>query len=64
MEQYYWELPYPTIRLMAYDATRVIYLSEEEAKKAKTVKTAQRIDDPMQLMTDMGVPVFNTNKNE
>lgn len=64
MEQYYWELSYPMIRLMAYDATRVIYLSEEEAKKAKTVKTAQRIDDPMQLMADTGVPVFNVEKNE
>lgn len=65
MEQYFWELSMPMIKVMAYDATKVIYLSGKEAKKNKhknAVKKAQRIDDPMQLMADTGIPVFNDNK--
>lgn len=61
MEQYFWELSAPMIRLMSYDATRVIYLSDKEAKKQKIRRTAQRVDDPMELMADTGAPVFSND---
>lgn len=35
MEQYMWEIPLPKLRIMMYDATRVVYLTEEQAKKYK-----------------------------
>lgn len=64
MDDFLWKISVPFARILSADQTHIIYLSKEEAKKAKTVKTAQRIDDPMQLMTDTGVPVFNKDNNE
>ena len=58
MEQYYWGLSVPMIRLMTADSTRVHYLSEKQAKKINTKKKSVRIDDPMDLMADTGAPVF------
>lgn len=59
IEDYRWKLSVVEVRLMSYDASRIIYLSDKESKKQRTVKTAQRVDNPMELMTDVGVPVFN-----
>ena len=59
MEQYKWGLSIVEIRLMSYDASRVIYLSDKQAKKQKTLRTAQRVDNPMDLLNDFGAPVFN-----
>lgn len=58
MEQYYWGLSIPMIRLMAYDATKIHYLSEKQAKKQKAKKNAVHIDDPMDLRSDIGAPIF------
>lgn len=49
---------------MAYDATKIIYLPEKEAKKQRILKTAQRVDDPMELLNDFGAPVFNAEPND
>lgn len=54
MEQYYWELSAPKIRLMTYDATKVHYLSEKQAKEMKVKKTARRVDDITELMGEFG----------
>lgn len=35
MEQYIWEIPLPKLRIMQYDATKVIYLTEKQAKRFK-----------------------------
>ena len=64
MEQYLWELSAPMVRLMAYDATKIIYLPEKEAKKQRILKTARRVDDPMELLNDFGAPVFNAEPND
>lgn len=62
IEQYLWELTVPEVRIMAYDATRIIYLSDKQAKLNKAKKKAIVFDDTLtdeELMTDTGVPVFN-----
>lgn len=66
MEQYFWDLSVPMIRLMAYDATKVIYLSEKQAKKYKqwkrnqksNVATPQVTDDPDVFCAALGIPSF------
>lgn len=58
VEDYYWNYSYIMIQLMLRDASKVIYLTEKQAKQMKTKKTAVRIDDPMQLMADTGMPIF------
>lgn len=62
MEQYYWGLTAPMVRLMAYDATKVIYLSEKQAEKYSKARNVQRIDNPMDMLNDLGMPVFNNKK--
>lgn len=59
MEQYLWHIPIRTIKLMSMDATKVIYLSEKQQQKIKEEKSIQRIDNPMDLLNDFGIPVFN-----
>lgn len=62
MEQYLWELPIRMIRLMSYDATRVVYLSEKQAKKYNKKsrgKTANQItDDPKAFAAALGIPTM------
>lgn len=41
VEQYFWYFTIPQIRLMSYDATRVIYLSEKQAKEYKDMQRIQ-----------------------
>ena len=45
MEQYLWEIPLPKLRLMQYDATRVFYLTEKQAKRFKGSGKAHKIDN-------------------
>ena len=40
----------------------VEHLSEEQAKVEKNRKNAIRIDNVMDLVNDLGIPVFNTKK--
>lgn len=47
------------IRLMYYDASRVVYLSEKAAKKQSIKNKARRVDNPLELLADTGLPVFN-----
>lgn len=58
VEDYYWKYSHIMIQLMIRDASKVIYLSEKQAKKMKVKKKAVRIDDPMQLLNDTGAPIF------
>lgn len=55
MEEYRWKYSVPYLRLMAVDNTRVIYLSEEQAKNKKAKK--YNGDNQVEL-NDLGVPVF------
>lgn len=61
MDDFLWKLSVPMAKIMAADATHVAYLSEAQAKKAKQKKHSVTFDDMLddELMTDMGVPVFN-----
>lgn len=55
MEQYMWHMTVPQILLAQYDTTHVLYLTEEEAKKAKAVK----INSIDQLLgNDFGIPIL------
>ena len=56
MEEYYWKYSMPMIRLMAYDATRIIYLSEKQAKKYNSMEKVY--DNPDNFINDVGLPVF------
>lgn len=56
MEEYYWKYSMPMIRLMAYDATRIIYLSEKQAKKYNSMEKVY--DNPDNFINDLGLPVF------
>lgn len=55
MNQYMWEMTVPQIELAKQDSTHVVYLSDEQAKKAQN---EVKIDDPMQLVNDFGLPVI------
>lgn len=55
MEDYLWKYSVPYLRLMAVDNTRVIYLSEEQAKKQNAAKFG---GDDASNLTDLGVPIF------
>lgn len=57
-DQYLWEWTVPQIKLALYDNTHVEYLSEEQAKIEKRRKYAIRVDNPMSLVNDLGLPVF------
>lgn len=59
MEDYLWHLSVPFTKIMAADATYTKYLSEKQAKKHKQENNAQHIDNPMDLLADTGIPVFN-----
>ena len=55
MDEYRWKYSVPYLRLMAVDNTRVIYLSEEQAKKRKTKKYS---GNSSMNLNDLGIPVF------
>lgn len=55
MDDYLWKYSVPYLRLMAVDNTRVIYLSEEQAKKHNTTKYG---GSHQQSFSDLGVPIF------
>ena len=55
MEDYRWKYSVPYLRLMAVDNTRVIYLSEEQAKNRKAKKYS---GNGQVELNDLGVPVF------
>lgn len=59
MDDYIWRYSVPMIKVMSADATKTLYLSEKQAKKYRQKNSALRIDDPSQLMSDTGAPVFN-----
>lgn len=56
--EYLWEWTVPQVELAAADTTHVEYLTEAQAKKDYEDRTAVIIDDPMDMMNDLGVPVF------
>lgn len=63
MEQYMWEIPLPKLRLMMVDATKVIYLSEEQAKKykgwdKKKKRNNETYDDADSFAAALGIPSF------
>ena len=63
MEQYMWEIPLPKLRLMMVDATKVIYLSEEQAKKYKgwnnkKKRNNETYDDADSFAAALGIPSF------
>lgn len=54
VEDYYWNYSHIMIQLMIRDASKVIYLSEKQAKKMKTKKKCRRVNDITELMNDFG----------
>lgn len=58
-EQYMWEWTVPQIYLATYDYTHVNYLSEEEAKAAKKAAKVKVVNNPMDLVNDLGIPIIN-----
>ena len=59
-EEYLWEWTIPQVKLASLDYSHVEHLSEEQAKAEKNRKNAVRIDNVMDLVNDLGIPVFNT----
>lgn len=61
IDQYYWGLSVPMIRLMSYDATKVTYLTEKQAKKYKIKRSQAKngvYEDPKAFAAALGIPVF------
>lgn len=57
-----WGMSVPYLKISAQDASRVIYLSEKQAKKWKASgksKSGKVYDDPNAFMNDLGLPIFN-----
>lgn len=52
-EEYLWDWTVPQVKLSSFDFTHTIFLSEEDAKRAK----AKRIDSAEDLMNDLGIPI-------
>ena len=50
------------MKLASLDYSHVEYLTEEQAKVEKNRKNAVHIDNVMDLVNDLGIPVFNTKK--
>ena len=61
-EEYLWQWTIPQVKLASLDYSHVEHLSEEQAKAEKNRKNAVRIDNVMDLVNDLGIPVFNTKK--
>ena len=61
-EEYLWKWTIPQVKLASLDYSHVEYLSEEQAKAEKNRKNAVHIDNVMDLVNDLGIPVFNTKK--
>jgi len=61
-EEYLWHWTIPQIKLASYDFSHVEYLSEEQAKKEKARRNAIVLDNPMDLVNDLGLPIFNKKK--
>ena len=59
-EEYLWQWTIPQVKLASLDYSHVEHLSEEQAKAEKNRKNAVRIDNVMDLVNDLGIPVFNT----
>ena len=59
-EEYLWQWTIPQVKLASLDYSHVEHLSEEQAKADKNRKNAVRIDNVMDLVNDLGIPVFNT----
>ena len=59
-EEYLWKWTIPQVTLASLDYSHVEHLSEEQAKAEKNRKNAVRIDNVMDLVNDLGIPVFNT----
>ena len=61
-EEYLWQWTIPQVKLASLDYSHVEHLSEEQAKAEKNRKNAVHIDNVMDLVNDLGIPVFNTKK--
>ena len=61
-EEYLWQWTIPQVKLASLDYSHVECLTEEQAKADKNRKNAVRIDNVMDLVNDLGIPVFNTKK--
>ena len=59
-EDYKWNLNPCLIKLMCADNTRIHYLSEKQSKK-KNASVINNVDD---LMSDLGIPMFNVLDNQ
>lgn len=58
-EEYLWEWTIPQVMLSSYDYTHVRYLSEKEYERKKRDAKARRYDNPLDLVNDLGIPIFN-----
>ena len=58
-EEYLWQWTIPQVKLASLDYSHVEHLSEEQAKAEKNRKNSVRIDNVMDLVNDLGIPVFN-----
>ena len=61
-EEYLWKWTIPQVKLASIDYSHIEHLSEEQAEVEKKRKNAIRIDNVMDLVNDLGIPVFNTKK--
>lgn len=60
-EEYLWKWTVPQILLASYDFSHIEYLSEEQAKEEKKRSNSVRVNNVMDFMNDLGLPVFNNN---
>ena len=58
-EEYLWQWTIPQVKLASLDYSHEEYLTEEQAKVEKKKKNAVHIDNVMDLVNDLGIPVFN-----
>jgi hypothetical protein len=69
VEDYLWRFSLPMLKVMMYDASKTLYLSEKDAKKyhARHPKfdSKNMYTDPDALLNDLGLPTFTkaTKKN-
>ena len=58
-EEYLWQWTIPQVKLASLDYSHVKNLPEAQAKAKKKKKNAVHIDNVMDLVNDLGIPVFN-----
>lgn len=61
-EEYLWDMTAPQVKLATYDSTHVEYLTEHQSKIEKARKHKIDSNNLSSFASDLGVPIFKSNK--